>query len=68
MADDWRIQEKNPNGQSMHYEGASTPDHNEKTSKDVEGYDVGYDQTHHSVAANADSLVTLKTWAVVIVC
>ena len=55
---------------TTHHEGTSSPDSNEKSQKDVEriaSHGAGYELSHLPVDEHGEYVVTMKTWAVVVV-
>lgn len=61
---------KTQHNDSTHHEGTSSPDSNEKPLKDVErtaSHDAGYELSHLPIDEHGEPVVTMKTWAVVVV-
>lgn len=56
---------------TAHHEDASNASSNEKSEHDIEktaSHGVGYGLSHLPVGEHGEYVVTMKTWAVVVVC
>jgi hypothetical protein len=61
---------KTQHNDTTHHEGSSSLDSNEKPQKDVErtaSHGAGYELSHLPVDEHGEYVVTMKTWAVVVV-
>ena len=62
--------QKTQHNDATHREGNSSLDSNEKPAKDVErtaSHGAGYELSHLPVDEHGEYVVTMKTWAVVVV-
>lgn len=65
-----KSEKQNPDNDTAHHEGSSSVDSNEKSQKDVErtaSHGAGYELSHLPIDEHGEYVVTMKTWAVVVV-